>query len=397
MIAVDVGNNTYSFGRYFETQGHASAVLMSGYLGSIGFGYPAAIGAWAATAGRAADHRGHGRRRLRPVHGRAADGRQARHEHHPRAGQQRPARQDLEGAARRRLGRLADRSCTTRTSPSTRSCAGRSGIRVTEAAQLDEALERALAHDGPAMVEVDRRRGAGLDGTATPSPTRSRHPRGAAPRRRADRRASAQATQRDRADPDAGRLRHAAVRVPGPPARRCASRAPSSWSPRTAGSGVAPLTTLADAAGSSAPSCSSTAFPDDSAPLRDRRRCRREPGRVLRVRRRGARGVHARRSALGDEPSAPILWPEHFDIAFEAGHRERRAARQLRRLAGRRASPRAVPLRRAVAATQTARRVWNATRLRGRRARLRRARRPPTIPTRWPPSSSHGRREALAD
>ena len=48
VISADVGNNTYSFGRYFETSGD-QAVLMSGYLGSIGFGYPAAMGAWAAT------------------------------------------------------------------------------------------------------------------------------------------------------------------------------------------------------------------------------------------------------------------------------------------------------------------------------------------------------------
>ncbi|MEM7067249.1 MAG: thiamine pyrophosphate-binding protein [Pseudomonadota bacterium] len=47
IIAVDVGNNTYSFGRYFESKGQR--VLMSGYLGSIGFGFPAAIGAWSAT------------------------------------------------------------------------------------------------------------------------------------------------------------------------------------------------------------------------------------------------------------------------------------------------------------------------------------------------------------
>ena len=48
IFAVDVGNNTYSFGRYFETRG-TQRVLMSGYLGSIGFGFPAAMGAWAAT------------------------------------------------------------------------------------------------------------------------------------------------------------------------------------------------------------------------------------------------------------------------------------------------------------------------------------------------------------
>ncbi|MEA3291805.1 MAG: thiamine pyrophosphate-binding protein [Pseudomonadota bacterium] len=47
VIAVDVGNNTYSFGRYFECQ--RQSVLMSGYLGSIGFALPAAMGAWAAT------------------------------------------------------------------------------------------------------------------------------------------------------------------------------------------------------------------------------------------------------------------------------------------------------------------------------------------------------------
>ena len=46
VIAVDVGNNTYSFGRYFEPK--QQAVLMSGYLGSIGFALPAAMGAWAA-------------------------------------------------------------------------------------------------------------------------------------------------------------------------------------------------------------------------------------------------------------------------------------------------------------------------------------------------------------
>ncbi|MFT7647237.1 MAG: pyruvate oxidase [Candidatus Poriferisodalaceae bacterium] len=46
VLCVDVGNNTYSFGRYFEATDQD--VLMSGYLGSIGFGFPAAMGAWAA-------------------------------------------------------------------------------------------------------------------------------------------------------------------------------------------------------------------------------------------------------------------------------------------------------------------------------------------------------------
>jgi pyruvate oxidase len=48
VIAVDVGNNAYAFGHYFECK-PGQDVLMSGYLGSIGFGFPAAMGAWAAT------------------------------------------------------------------------------------------------------------------------------------------------------------------------------------------------------------------------------------------------------------------------------------------------------------------------------------------------------------
>ena len=51
VIAVDVGNNTYSFGRYFETK-RGQECLMSGYLGSIGFGFPAAIGAAVAAPDR---------------------------------------------------------------------------------------------------------------------------------------------------------------------------------------------------------------------------------------------------------------------------------------------------------------------------------------------------------
>ncbi len=43
IIALDVGNNTYSFGRYFESKNQR--VILSGYLGSIGFSFPAAMGA----------------------------------------------------------------------------------------------------------------------------------------------------------------------------------------------------------------------------------------------------------------------------------------------------------------------------------------------------------------
>lgn len=43
VTALDVGNSTYSFGRYFEANGQR--VAMSGWLGSIGYALPAAIGA----------------------------------------------------------------------------------------------------------------------------------------------------------------------------------------------------------------------------------------------------------------------------------------------------------------------------------------------------------------
>tara|TARA_R110001632_G_scaffold34766_1_gene88134 strand:- start:8683 stop:10635 length:1953 start_codon:yes stop_codon:yes gene_type:complete len=60
VMCVDVGNNAYSFGRYFEPTDQD--FLMSGYLGSIGFALPASIGAWAAVEG------------LRPVVAVAGDG-----------------------------------------------------------------------------------------------------------------------------------------------------------------------------------------------------------------------------------------------------------------------------------------------------------------------------------
>ena len=44
VISLDVGNNTYSFGRYFECK--KQRVILSGYLGSIGFAFPAAMGAY---------------------------------------------------------------------------------------------------------------------------------------------------------------------------------------------------------------------------------------------------------------------------------------------------------------------------------------------------------------
>lgn len=50
LMCLDVGNNTYSFGRYFESKNQQ--VVLSGYLGSIGFAFPAAMGACYAMPGK---------------------------------------------------------------------------------------------------------------------------------------------------------------------------------------------------------------------------------------------------------------------------------------------------------------------------------------------------------
>ena len=82
ILSVDVGNNTYSMGRYLEC--HCQPVIMSGYLGSIGFGFPAAMGAWAAAPTRPiVSISGDGG--FAAVHGGVHDCRKARHEHHSRA------------------------------------------------------------------------------------------------------------------------------------------------------------------------------------------------------------------------------------------------------------------------------------------------------------------------
>lgn len=44
IISLDVGNNTYSFGRFFKSK--KQRVILSGYLGSIGFSFPGAMGAY---------------------------------------------------------------------------------------------------------------------------------------------------------------------------------------------------------------------------------------------------------------------------------------------------------------------------------------------------------------
>jgi thiamine pyrophosphate-dependent acetolactate synthase large subunit-like protein len=151
IIAVDVGNNAYSFGRYFECK-RGQSVLMSGYLGSIGFGYPAAIGAWAADPER-------------PIYAVTGDGGYAQYmaEILTAVKHRMPIRHLLLNNGQ--LGKISKEQAagdwdvwqTTLHNPDFARYAeicGALGIRVTEAGQLDSALQAAAAHDGPSLVEV---------------------------------------------------------------------------------------------------------------------------------------------------------------------------------------------------------------------------------------------------
>jgi pyruvate oxidase len=151
VIAVDVGNNTYSFGRYFECK-PGQHVLMSGYLGSIGFGFPAAMGAWAAAPDRtilAVTGDGGFGQYLAELTTAVKYGMNITHVllNNSQLGkitkEQRAAEWDVwqtslhnpEFAAYAQL-------------------CGALGARVTEIGQLDDALAAAFAYDGPALVEV---------------------------------------------------------------------------------------------------------------------------------------------------------------------------------------------------------------------------------------------------
>jgi pyruvate oxidase len=150
VIAVDVGNNTYSFGRYFECK--RQSVLMSGYLGSIGFGYPAAMGAWAAAPDR-------------PIVAVTGDGGFGQYlaELNTAVKYDIPITHVLLNNCQ--LGKIAkeqraaewDVWQTSLHNPNfaeyARVC-GAHGERVEHARDLDAALAAAFAHNGPALVEV---------------------------------------------------------------------------------------------------------------------------------------------------------------------------------------------------------------------------------------------------
>ena len=156
VIAVDVGNNTYSFGRYFEASGQR--ILMSGYLGSIGFAFPAAMGAWAATQDQP-DYRG---RKVISISGDGGFG-QYMGELNTAVKYGMDITHVLLNNAE--LGKISKEQRagewpvwqTSLRNPSfaayARLC-GAHGTRVTSAAKLDAALGAALGHAGPALVEI---------------------------------------------------------------------------------------------------------------------------------------------------------------------------------------------------------------------------------------------------
>jgi pyruvate oxidase len=156
VIAVDVGNNTYSFGRYFECKNQR--VLMSGYLGSIGFSFSAAMGAWAATQDQD-EYRG---RKVISVSGDGGFG-QYMGDFNTAVKYNMDITHVLLNNSQ--LGKISKEQKagewpvwqTDLHNPSFAAYAnlcGGKGIRVTTAEKLRPALDEMLAHSGPTLVEI---------------------------------------------------------------------------------------------------------------------------------------------------------------------------------------------------------------------------------------------------
>lgn len=156
VIAVDVGNNAYSFGRYFEPCGQS--VLLSGYLGSIGFAFPAAMGAWAATQ----DFDRYAGRKVIAI---AGDGGFAQYAMEFTTALRHGMNITLVLLNNEELGKISKEQRgeelpvyqTSLINPSfaefAKACGGW-GRQVRARADLDDALSDALAHEGPAILEV---------------------------------------------------------------------------------------------------------------------------------------------------------------------------------------------------------------------------------------------------
>ncbi|KAB1188008.1 MULTISPECIES: thiamine pyrophosphate-binding protein [Haloferax] len=157
IVPVDVGNNTYAFGRYFECTDHT--VLMSGYLGSIGFAFPAALGAWAATREPDSPFAG------RPVVSVSSDGGFGQYMGELTTAVKYDMNLTHVLLTDDELGKISKEQRdggwpvwqTDLVNPDFAAYAencGARGFRVESPAALEPALEDALSFDGPALVEV---------------------------------------------------------------------------------------------------------------------------------------------------------------------------------------------------------------------------------------------------
>lgn len=151
IMCVDVGNNAYSFGRYFESKSHT--FLMSGYLGYIGFALPASMGAWAAVGNS------------RPIIAVAGDGGVCQYlaEITTLVKYKMPVK--LFVLNNNELGKISkeqragefDVWATDLVNPNFAAYAtgcGALGIKVTRKEELSDALTKAFLHNGPALVEI---------------------------------------------------------------------------------------------------------------------------------------------------------------------------------------------------------------------------------------------------
>lgn len=151
VMCVDVGNNAYSLGRYFEAKNHT--FLMSGYLGSIGFALPAAIGAWAAVGDS------------RPVIAVAGDGGFCQYlaEITTLVRYKMPVKviilnnSELGKISKEQRAGEFDVWATDLVNPNfaeyAESC-GAFGIRVEKQEELHDAMRKLMEHDGPGLLEV---------------------------------------------------------------------------------------------------------------------------------------------------------------------------------------------------------------------------------------------------
>jgi len=152
IMCVDVGNNAYSFGRYYESKSN-NTLLMSGYLGSIGFALPAAMGAWAAVGNE------------RPIIAVAGDGGLCQYlaEITTLVKYKMPIKiivlnnSELGKISKEQRAGEFDVWSTSLVNPNfaefAKNC-GAFGVRVTDKKDLETEMKNLIAHSGPGLLEV---------------------------------------------------------------------------------------------------------------------------------------------------------------------------------------------------------------------------------------------------